>query len=135
MSQVARSVVTVLCVLLAAAPSGAEDKAPPPPSPGRTSTPAQPTISPLHAFLGIDPVTGEFKPPRPQQPRTPAATAAKPAPPGTSLETDNSPSDLPLGATDVEDLRTAVVRALENGDDQALAAALLKLPQAPAMNG
>src|SRR5580704_14783738 len=68
-------------------------------------------LSPLHAFLGIDPVTGEFKP------RNAPPTAPKPTEPdGTPLATEPGSevsSGLPIGESTIDDFRAAVTKALD----------------------
>jgi hypothetical protein len=106
----------------------------------------------LHAFLGIDPVTGEFKPPNAPPPKAPAQAAAIPGRPQESPITPSAntadiqpagkgetlqeilaratergelpPGDTRIGDTTLDELRTQLTKAIDARDDQALAAAL-----------
>jgi hypothetical protein len=127
-------------------PSSAPAKNLPPPEAARP-------LSPLHAFLGIDPVTGEFKPPNAPPARAPAQTTATPSreeqnpqaasPPATaggqppakgeSLEElltratetgELPPGNTRVGDTTLDELRARLTKAVNEGDDQALSAAL-----------
>ncbi len=112
-------------------------------------------LSPLHAFLGIDPVTGEFKPPNAVAPKAtpPAQTANKgtaPSEPGAASEVEADqgssgesplrdiltraaesgelpPGNTRIGDTTIDELRAEVTKAVDSGDDQALQAALGKV--------
>ena len=112
-------------------------------------------LSPLHAFLGIDPVTGEFKPPNAVAPKAtpPAQTANKgtaPSEPGAASEVEADqgssgesplrdiltraaesgelpPGNTRIGDTTIDELRAEVTKAVNSGDDQALQAALGKV--------
>jgi hypothetical protein len=123
----------VLCVLLTVAePLRTQQRDSTKPNVSRPVSPIKQTLSPLHAFLGIDPVTGEFKPPNAPPPRTAPGPVAS-CPPGTPSDPDPLPADvpladMPLGSTTLEDVRAAMVKAIENGDDDALASAILKVP-------
>jgi hypothetical protein len=138
MVRLVASVAMALCILLTIRESaGAQDRTPPKPVDPAQVAPKKPTLSPLHAFLGIDPVTGEFRSPNASPPRNapqtaetrPAGPAANSGAPATPPIDDPS-ADLQLGGTSVEEVRAAIVKALDSGDDNALASALLKMPAA-----
>jgi hypothetical protein len=146
------------CILLGlAAPCAAQTDSP---SGSTTSPPAQEvprTLSPLHAFLGIDPVTGEFKPPNAASsakvtrsmpgmspgPLEPKSTAPSSEPErvehsagGSSLrdvltqaaESGEMPAgNTVIGDTTVDELRAQITKAVGDQDDQALTAALAKV--------
>ena len=149
----------VVCLLLADGGASLAQSAASPaakiPSPAQAQTQPQ-TLSPLHAFLGIDPVTGEFKPPstalrksRVPHPASPSSRLPKPLPAtrlppfrppsrtaGTTLgeilsraadSGDLPAGDTPIGDTTVDELRTALVKAVDERDDQALTAAINKV--------
>jgi hypothetical protein len=129
----AASCATALCILLAVwEPSCAQETNSSKSPASRPPAPTRQTLSPLHAFLGIDPVTGEFKPPNASRPPTaPASTDSSPQ--ATPSRPDGAPADvpvadLPLGGTTVDELRAAIAKAIDNGDEDALATALLKVP-------
>jgi hypothetical protein len=112
-------------------------------------------LSPLHAFLGIDPVTGEFKPPNavPPQGTPPAQTITKgtvspETAPNSDVESDQGstgetplrdiltraaesgelpPGNTRIGDTTIDELRAEVTKAIDSGDDQALQAVLGKV--------
>ncbi len=110
-------------------------------------------LSPLHAFLGIDPITGEFKPANAPPAKAPAQAAATPGRPeeapniapsantadGQSAGKNQTlqeiliqatekgelpPGDTRIGDTTLDELRTQLTKAIDARDDQALAAAL-----------
>jgi hypothetical protein len=86
------------------------------------------TLSPLHAFLGIDPITGEFKP-RNAPPRATSPRNQNGAQSGTAAGTEagsETPAEL-IGETTLDDFRAAVTKALEEHNDDALAATLANL--------
>jgi hypothetical protein len=112
-------------------------------------------LSPLHAFLGIDPVTGEFKPPNAVLPKgTPPAqsvtkgTVSPDTAPNSDVEADQGstgetplrdiltraaesgelpPGNTRIGDTTIDELRADVTKAIDSGDDQALQAVLGKV--------
>jgi hypothetical protein len=90
-------------------------------------------LSPLHAFLGIDPITGQFKPAG--GPRRPASAPNNPAEgaagaeslsaaPAGGLETS---TDFQTGEMSLDDFRSAITKAIDEHDDGALAATLANL--------
>jgi hypothetical protein len=84
------------------------------------------TLSPLHAFLGIDPVTGQFKPRNAPPAVPPKQTAPDGAP--VSVQPGSEPStELPFTESTIDDLRAAITKALDEHDDAALAATLTNL--------
>ena len=114
------------------------------------------TLSPLHAFLGIDPVTGEFKPPNASSAKVRGATpevsagtsqrktverssgpeGAERAAEGSSLRDlltqaaesgELPPGNTVIGDTTVDELRTQITKAVGDQDDQALTAALARV--------
>ena len=114
------------------------------------------TLSPLHAFLGIDPVTGEFKPPNASSAKITRATpevsagtsqrktverssgpeGAERAAEGSSLRDvltqaaesgELPPGNTIIGDTTVDELRTQITKAVGDQDDQALTAALARV--------
>jgi hypothetical protein len=108
---------------------------PPPSAPDRRG--AEPTSSrdvwsPLHAFLGIDPITGQFKPAGGSRQSPVPANSAGPA-----FSTDSSesavgdptggPPDTQVGDMTLEELRTALTNAIDQNDDGAAAATLTRL--------
>jgi hypothetical protein len=84
------------------------------------------TLSPLHAFLGIDPVTGQFKP----RNAPPSVPPKQTAPDGTPLPSEPGSevsTELPLNESTIDDFRVALTKALDEHDDAALAATLTNL--------
>jgi hypothetical protein len=117
------------------------------PPPAETARP----FSPLHAFLGIDPITGEFKsanaPPAKPPAQTPAAASpgdqapqsASPTAAGqpparrdsfeevltrTAETGELPPGDTKIGDTTLDELRTGVNKFLADGDERALSSVL-----------
>lgn len=84
------------------------------------------TLSPLHAFLGIDPVTGQFKP-RNAPPTSPPKQAAADGTPLAAEPGSEVSSGLPLGESTIDDFRAVITKALDEHDDAALAATLTNL--------
>ena len=150
------SCTAALCILLArVGPCAAQtaNRPLPPQSPPAQQTPH--TLSPLHAFLGIDPVTGEFNSPSATPPKMARPTAAPPGgqPQAKSAASSSDPAaetspgesplrdilskasesgempagDTPIGDTTVDELRAAIVKAIDERDDHALTAALTKV--------
>jgi hypothetical protein len=146
----------VLCLMWASATfCAAQVSSPAPTAKNPSARENSRPLSPLHAFLGIDPVTGEFKPPNAVPPK--ATTPAQPATKGTvspetapssDVEVDQGSSgesplrdiltraaesgELPpgntrIGDTTIDELRAEVTKAVDSGDDQALQAALGKV--------
>jgi hypothetical protein len=125
----------VAVVVFGASPSQAQQ-------PVRPATPrAQPrlpesgqVISPLHAFLGIDPVTGEFKPARQVKPaqqgsarNNPADSAAGEAASDVPPNGSETPTDFQFDEKTLDDFRAAIGKALDEHDDGALAATIANL--------
>lgn len=151
---------TVAVCLLLAGGEACRAQAPAPPAAAKNPPPAEAprTLSPLHAFLGIDPVTGEFKPPNAPAAKAPPQTATTPsrqeaassgAAPAATAPTDTAqrqaaargetleelitratetgelpPGNTRVGDTTVDELRTRLTKAINDGDDQALSAVL-----------
>jgi hypothetical protein len=134
--------VVVSLLLIGSQPSQAQQAV------GPAAAPAQPrlqearrsgqVISPLHAFLGIDPVTGEFKPARQGSPAAsvrPQGSAPNNPPelasgePGTSAPLNGSePStDFQIDDKTLDDFRASISKALDEHDDGALAASIANL--------
>jgi hypothetical protein len=111
------------------------------PSDGKPQT----TFSPLHTFLGIDPTTDTFTRPGPRR-KTAVRSDQKPVNGETALA-GQSPAEpglhAPAGAaasapTDAEDIaalesaeqvRAAIIKALQEGDQTSIASLLTALPQ------
>lgn len=94
----------------------------PPPAGGNRSAPETPRpLSPLHAFLGIDPVTGEFKPPNAPVAKAPAQTAATSARQADPQQANTPQPTLPASTTDGKPvangatLEELISRAAETG--------------------
>jgi hypothetical protein len=145
--------VAVGLVLASAGRSLAQSAPPSAPAKNSPAPEAARPLSPLHAFLGIDPVTGEFKPPNAPPAKVPGQTAAMPSrgeqtpqtasPPATadgqpaakgeSLEEllaratetgELPPGNTRVGDTTLDELRAQLTKAVNEGDDQALSAVL-----------
>jgi hypothetical protein len=112
-----------------------------PPSPAqpdaRPPRPAEPNSSnqvwsPLHAFLGIDPVTGQFKPAgggrhAAAPPGSPESNApADLSPPPTSNDPE-APADMQVGEMTLDELRASLTKAIDQHDEGALTATLASL--------
>jgi hypothetical protein len=124
-----------------------------PAAPARNPPPAETArvFSPLHAFLGIDPITGEFKSPSVAPTRAPAPAPAAESPGDrTSQSASAAPADSPparresfedvltraaetgelpagntkIGDTTIDELRTGVNKFLADGDERALSSVL-----------
>jgi hypothetical protein len=149
--------MAAFCLLLAGAGLCPAQTASPPVSPKSPTAQESPrALSPLHAFLGIDPVTGEFKapsaPPKVAQPAPTPATSTAQSRPSTAdglsdpasgePSTANAPlrdvlsravesGELPpgntvVGDTTIDDLRAQITKAVDEKDEQGLMAALTK---------
>jgi hypothetical protein len=146
----------VVCLMLASATScPAQVSSPVPAAKNPPAREVSHPLSPLHAFLGIDPVTGEFKPPNAVPPKgtPPAQTATKGTVPSEMGVTSDvgadagsvgqsplrdilsraaesgelPPGNTPIGDTTIDALRAEVTQAIDSGDDQALQAVLGKV--------
>jgi hypothetical protein len=123
---------TALVIALGIAPRLDAQVASPPkpvPAPSQQTPPRLPdepatgeTLSPLHAFLGIDPVTGEFKPRNAPPKQTGSDGAPFATEPGSEVSNGQ-----PIGESTIDDLRAAITKALDEHDDAALATTLTNL--------
>jgi hypothetical protein len=90
-------------------------------------------LSPLHAFLGIDPVTGEFKPRngslRPAEPSRSNRAPGNGAPPAVSVPagSDASSTEFQIEESTLDEFRAALTKAIDERDDEALASTLANL--------
>jgi hypothetical protein len=127
-----------------------------PPARNSAAKPVPQTLSPLHAFLGIDPVTGEFKPANASPPRATPPRATTPQTivgkegtgrPVDTADTEKSgaesplrdilnraaqsgelpPGDTPIGDTTFDDLRAEITKAIDARDEHALTEALTRV--------
>ncbi len=95
------------------------------------SKPAEQVWSPLHAFLGIDPVTGQFKPPSsgpkdtrpPSLVESPIATEQSPA----ATANDSIEPNLQGGDMTLDELQAAVTKAINEQQHDPLASTLANL--------
>ncbi len=137
--------VTVVSFALAWFASADGQRASPAPqhSPAATApADGRQALSPLHAFLGIDPITGEFK--RPGAPTRDGQSRPNGSPavgPTDSLPSDNSNGSdsvgggSPLSEATLDDFRAAIAKAVDEHDDDALAAAFTNLTRGAGYEG
>jgi hypothetical protein len=125
------SLAAVVCILSATVGSlPAGERQPATPAAKQAVPPDKRTLSPLHAFLGIDPETGEFRPVRgPQFPAAKPSAAALSPSQDASADAQSAWADMPFDETTLDKARGAIVKAIEDGDDKALADALLNVPR------
>ncbi len=138
-----------VAVSLALVSASVADGQPAPVPQSRSAQPASPaegrqTLSPLHSLLGIDPLTGEFK--RPGAPlRAGESTTPRAAPTATPGSEDplifensrfgTSPGQGQLSEATLDDFRAAITKAIDEHDDDALAAAFTNLTRGAGYEG
>jgi hypothetical protein len=105
---------------------------PAPRPPAAAPSERRPPLSPLHAFLGIDPITGEFKPPGAVSHQGAAPAASTPAGPN---EAEPSPTEPLVGEVTLDDFRSSIAKAIDEGNDEALATALANLTRGTGYDG
>jgi hypothetical protein len=113
---------------------------------GQSEPPAEgrQTLSPLHSLLGIDPTTGEFKrpgaPPRSGESSTPRAAPTATLGSEDPLIFENSrfgtsSGEGQLSEATLDDFRAAIAKAIDEHDDDALAAAFTNLTRGAGYDG
>ncbi|HET6324063.1 MAG TPA: hypothetical protein VFG04_05140 [Planctomycetaceae bacterium] len=140
---VCQATVFSLAIAGLASADGQQTSVPPQHSPGATApADGRQALSPLHAFLGIDPITGEFKRPggsaRSGESRPNEAPAVGPT--GSFSNENSNGSDStgggsPLSEATLDDFRAAIAKAVDEHDDDALAAAFTNLTRSTGYEG